>query len=401
MAGIFISYRRSDSAAMCDRIYAALVQQFGKDAIFKDIDNIPLGVNFADYIRGILAQSAVALVVIGRTWLDVTDAQGQRRLDDPADFVRLEIEEALARNIPVIPLRVDGAPMPSVERLPESLRGLLMQNGWEVHYDPYFETDLRHVTAGLERLGVASLQARLAQYARQQEAARQAALRASAPTSYPPGYTVAPSTNYPGYGVAVSNTQPGVVYVGPTAPKSPIPRWRVPAYGAVFGVAAAVFTSLAAVIHLSATKGSAEDAILNEAAVVVLFGIGVIPAFLVTLRYSRYWAGVQAGVLAGLLTWLGFALGAQMFAPQSLLPNDVPAASETAGSVIALIIIATLFGAALAFVAGVLGGLLALLWAAIWRVVRSVFPPHKAADAQASDALATVAAETRTDTPST
>jgi hypothetical protein len=159
MAGIFISYRRSDSAAMCDRIYAALVQHFGKDAIFKDIESIPLGINFVDYIRRVISQTAVVIVIIGRTWLEETDARGHRRIDDPNDFVRQEIDEAFARNIPVIPLRVDGAAMPKAEQLPEQIRSLVAQNGWEVHYDPYFTTDIERVTAGLERW-VLSLQAR-------------------------------------------------------------------------------------------------------------------------------------------------------------------------------------------------------------------------------------------------
>ena len=72
-----------------------LVQHFGKDVIFKDIDSIPLGVNFIEYVRSYVARSAVVLVVIGRSWLDIHDARGHRRIDDPNDFVRLEIEEAL------------------------------------------------------------------------------------------------------------------------------------------------------------------------------------------------------------------------------------------------------------------------------------------------------------------
>ncbi len=85
MAGVFISYRRSDSAAMCDRIYAALTQHFGKDMIFKDVDNIPLGVDFSEYIRQTLEKSSVVVAIIGRSWLDTPDAQGRRRLDDPDD----------------------------------------------------------------------------------------------------------------------------------------------------------------------------------------------------------------------------------------------------------------------------------------------------------------------------
>lgn len=396
MAGIFISYRRSDSAAMCDRIYGALAQHFGKDAIFKDIDNIPLGVNFADYIRTVMAQAAIALVVIGRTWLDVTDAAGQRRLDDPGDFVRLEIEEALARNIPVIPLRVDGAPMPHAEQLPPSLRGLLMQNGWEVHYDPYFETDLRHVKAGLERLGVPSLQARLAEYARQQEAARQAAvaaeaarlaaLRPSAPTSYPPGY----------YGAVV-----------PARPKPPIPRWRVPLYGAASGMGALVVLALYVLFELNIVhvqSGNTGSSAIGNIVGAALFFVGMIPAFLIVQRYNRYWAGVRAALVAGLIEWLGLALAVLISDPQTLQPNN-PASYSQSGItafVIAFIAVIALVGAVLGAVGGLLGGLAAMLWAVIWRPVRRLLPARKTPDAQAPKAQpASVAVEAPTDSPST
>ena len=385
MAGIFISYRRSDSAAMCDRIYAALAQHFGKDAIFKDIDNIPLGVNFADYIRGVLAQSAVVLVVIGRTWLDVTDEQGHRRLDNPGDFVRLEIEEALVRNIPVIPLRVDGAPMPHAEQLPTSLRGLLTQNGWEVHYDPYFETDIRHVKTGLERLGVPSLQARLAEYARQQETARQAALSTVGPTSYSPEYTTGAPATYP-----------GTLHMAPSRLQSPIPRGRVLSYGAAFGVTAAVIATLLllldnTVLHLR--PDSPGGAAFSNIVSAVLLVVSAIPGFLIKYRYDRFWAGVRAALLAGLLAWPGYALGGLMlFGAASLSPGNpgtTPLALQDAEFIVFLAIIGVPIGG----VCGAVGGVAAMLWAAVWRRIR---PAHHAAEAQPVAAASQATTDTQT-----
>jgi hypothetical protein len=105
---IFMSYRRDDSADVAGRIYDRLADKFGRDNVFKDVDSIPLGVNFKTHIEAVVQQCVVELVVIGQDWLDIMDAEGNRRLDDPRDFVRLEIESALARNIPIIPLLVMG-----------------------------------------------------------------------------------------------------------------------------------------------------------------------------------------------------------------------------------------------------------------------------------------------------
>ncbi|GEM_PF-2141725 len=151
MAKIFLSYRRSDSPAMCDRIYARLVEHFGKDAVFKDIDSIPLGADFAQYIEQCIAQCAVMLVIIGPKWLYIANADGVQRLDDPQDFVRMEIETALRSGIHVIPIAVDGAGIPIPEHLPPSLRPLVRHNSWEVHHDPYFDTDMQRILKALEQ----------------------------------------------------------------------------------------------------------------------------------------------------------------------------------------------------------------------------------------------------------
>lgn len=128
MARIFISYRRQDSKAIAGRIYDRLEAKYGRDALFMDIDSIPPGVDFHDWLSDNVAKASVVLVLIGRGWIDARDGGGNRRLEAPNDFVRIEIEAALTRNIPVIPLLIDGAPFPSIEQLPASLRPLSRRN---------------------------------------------------------------------------------------------------------------------------------------------------------------------------------------------------------------------------------------------------------------------------------
>jgi hypothetical protein len=114
-----------------------------------DVDSIPLGVKFPNYIGAVLQQCAVELVVVGPGWLDVKGPRG-RRLDDPGDFVRLEIEAGLAANLPVIPLIVQRAQLPAARKLPASLRPLVHLNGVPVRPDPDFEHDMARVTSAVE-----------------------------------------------------------------------------------------------------------------------------------------------------------------------------------------------------------------------------------------------------------
>ena len=93
MSAIFISYRREDSQFATDRIYEHLTRHFDRKAVFKDVDNIPYGVNFRTHIAEAVAGSKVLLVVIGPDWLETRTKAGGRRLDDPDDFVRIEIED--------------------------------------------------------------------------------------------------------------------------------------------------------------------------------------------------------------------------------------------------------------------------------------------------------------------
>lgn len=150
LGNIFISYRRSDSADIVGRIYDRLVAEFGRKSIFKDVDSIPLGVDFKGYLDQKVSECDVLLAIIGDRWLDATDASGKSRLEDPNDFVRIEIESALEQGIPVIPLLVRGAQMPGEEDLPVSLKQLVYQNGIPIRPDPDFHRDMDRLIAALE-----------------------------------------------------------------------------------------------------------------------------------------------------------------------------------------------------------------------------------------------------------
>jgi hypothetical protein len=129
---IFISYRRGETAYPAGWLYDRLAEQYGDGQVFKDVDSIELGDDFVEVINRAVGSCDVLLALIGEEWLTSTDAQGRRRIDDPHDFVRLEIEAALARNVRVIPILVDGAKMPSAEELPDSLAKLARRQALEL-----------------------------------------------------------------------------------------------------------------------------------------------------------------------------------------------------------------------------------------------------------------------------
>lgn len=151
MAKIFINYRRDDSQYQADRLCALLEKslQSPKHNIFIDVDNIPGGVDFVEHLDAAVSQADVLLVLIGKHWLTTIDpSSGLRRLNDPNDFVRIEIERALAREIPVVPILLDGASMPTSEELPDSLKPLIRRNGFTVSRLS-FESDVRRLVNGL------------------------------------------------------------------------------------------------------------------------------------------------------------------------------------------------------------------------------------------------------------
>jgi hypothetical protein len=130
---IFISYRREETAYPAGWLYDRLADHYGGGQVFKDVDSIQLGDDFVEVITRAVGSCDVLLALIGDEWLTITDEHGRRRLDDPDDFVRLEIEAALSRNVRVIPILVGRARMPRAEELPDSLAKLVRRQALELH----------------------------------------------------------------------------------------------------------------------------------------------------------------------------------------------------------------------------------------------------------------------------
>ncbi len=149
MTGIFISYRRQDSAGHAGRLYDRLVKEFGADQVFIDVEHIASGDEFDHVIGDTLSSCDVCIVVIGRGWLTSADEHGRRRLDKRDDFVRMEIAAALTRNVRVIPLLVDGASLPLAEALPGDLIRLPSLQAHEIHHYT-FHPDVDRLIAGIK-----------------------------------------------------------------------------------------------------------------------------------------------------------------------------------------------------------------------------------------------------------
>src|SRR5437867_3601833 len=145
---IAISYRREDTAPITGRIYDRLEAVFGRDRIFMDLDSIPFGVDFRTHISEALSGCQTLLVVIGPHWLGVS-ADGSRRIDDPMDFVRLEVAQALARAIRVIPLLIDRTEMPSSTDLPDDLKSLTFRNALRVDSGADFRHHMNRLCSSL------------------------------------------------------------------------------------------------------------------------------------------------------------------------------------------------------------------------------------------------------------
>src|ERR1700730_2061342 len=126
MPSIVVSYRRADSAGTAGRIFDELVPHFGRENVFMDIDNIPLGIDYRHHIKDILCRTGILLVIIGPRWLS------ERLLYEEEDFVRIEIQTALENKVIVIPVLVDYAKMPNGGDLPESIREISFLNAAEV-----------------------------------------------------------------------------------------------------------------------------------------------------------------------------------------------------------------------------------------------------------------------------
>jgi formylglycine-generating enzyme required for sulfatase activity len=144
-AKVFISYRRDDARWPAREIYRALKQVLPRDHVFMDIDSIPIGVDFVEFLEGWVEQCDIMLTLIGVEWAEGVDPKtGRRRLENPDDFVRIEVRKGLARGIPVVPILLDGATIPDRGLLPDDLQRLIRRNAEFI--------DHRTVDADVERL---------------------------------------------------------------------------------------------------------------------------------------------------------------------------------------------------------------------------------------------------------
>ena len=150
VASIFICYRRDDASGHAGRLRDALAAQFGRDAIFRDIDTIAPGDDFRRAMSAAIQSCRVFLAVMGRGWLSAASPEGKRRLDDPQDHVRYEIAEALERGILVIPILVQQAQMPASEDLPGPIRELAARNAIALDDDSW-EADMERLSGAIRR----------------------------------------------------------------------------------------------------------------------------------------------------------------------------------------------------------------------------------------------------------
>lgn len=199
MATIFLSYRRDDSAFAAGRIYDELVEHFGKDDVFMDVDSIPAGEDFERILEKQLADCQVMLVVLGPNWVGQQDNTRLRRIESPTDRVRLEVEFALNHDVAIIPLLVGGQPMLTTGNLPRTLYPLTLRQALVVRANPDFHRDMERVTFAIENQKAA--------YVRQEEL-RQKALQAEREKK--------PANS----GLALPNARGGIVSSSPSAYES-------------------------------------------------------------------------------------------------------------------------------------------------------------------------------------
>jgi peptidoglycan hydrolase-like protein with peptidoglycan-binding domain len=154
MASVFLNYRREDSSGYAGRIFDRLVARFGKTQIFRDIDRIEPGLDFTEVIDQSLKSCVAVLVLIGPKWLELRNDQGERRLDEPVDYVRFEIEQALERGVRVIPVLIPGmGHIPTEEELPESIRRLTRLHAFRLTEESW-DAELNRLADLLQKLGL-------------------------------------------------------------------------------------------------------------------------------------------------------------------------------------------------------------------------------------------------------
>lgn len=148
---IFISYRRDDSSYVTDRLYHHLSRYFDTDKMFRDMECIQPGTDFRGAIQESLQECSALLAVIGSRWLTLSLPDGTRRIEDPNDYVRIEIETALNAGVTVIPLLIEEVVPPSADQLPQSIEPLAYRQALRLRSDPDFESDAERLVDTLQR----------------------------------------------------------------------------------------------------------------------------------------------------------------------------------------------------------------------------------------------------------
>jgi hypothetical protein len=147
---IFLCYRREDTQDAAGRLYDRLIDAYGPERVFMDIDSVPLGIDFVEHVTGQIGKCSAVIVMIGKQWHTIKDKKRRRRLDSEDDLVRAEIRAALQQKIPVIPVTVQNAAMPQAEDLPDDIRLLARRNGIELSAT-HWKTDVQRLIKALEQ----------------------------------------------------------------------------------------------------------------------------------------------------------------------------------------------------------------------------------------------------------
>ena len=149
-AKIVIVYRRADAAALAGRIYDRFSAHYGKDAVFLDVYSIPLATDWTDRVKQASLHAQVVVSLIGPKWIGPMP-DGTMRIDQQGDPVRVEIETALQARVPVFPVLIEGATMPTTSELPASLKSFAAINAATIHSGPDFDADMARLLAAIDQ----------------------------------------------------------------------------------------------------------------------------------------------------------------------------------------------------------------------------------------------------------
>src|ERR1700681_4273845 len=150
MPRITISYRGDDSDVITGRIFDRLSAHYGRETVFRDIDSIPLGVDFRKHVNNVIDGTDIMVAVVGPKWLG--PRAGQSRLDNAADPVRVEVDAALRKGVPLIPVLVLRAQMPRADQLPPSLEDFAYRNAARIDAGQDFDTHMGRLIRAIDNV---------------------------------------------------------------------------------------------------------------------------------------------------------------------------------------------------------------------------------------------------------